>query len=307
MGPGTLHEAVREGNAERSSSSCSGATILPGAPDSDAERTTVIGRASVSAGALEVVAGDVSGGTTTSHTIVVGALALLLDAVPADAPTEAYAEAALERNVLGKDTDAARRRTFRHLRELYLLRSDSLLFRGLRDLWPVDPTARPLLAGLCALARDAVFRASRTAITGTAPGEDVTAADLATAVGAHFPDSYSGGTLAKIGRNTFSSWEQTGHLVASTRARKVRTRAVCRPANVAYALVLGHLEGIRGRALFETPWTAVLDAPTSQLLELASTASQLGLIEFRHAGGVVDVGFRTLLRPLEGERQGRLL
>ena len=37
----------------------------------------------------EIVPGDVSGGTNTSHTIIVGALAALLDAVPADAPEAA--------------------------------------------------------------------------------------------------------------------------------------------------------------------------------------------------------------------------
>jgi len=96
----------------------------------------------------EIVPGDISGGTNTSHTIIVAALVALFDAVPANAPPAAYKEAALEANVIGKDTDAARRRTYRYLRELYLLRPDTLLFRALRDLWPVDPSARPLLAGL---------------------------------------------------------------------------------------------------------------------------------------------------------------
>ncbi len=255
----------------------------------------------------EIVPGDVSGGTNTSHTIVVGALAALLDALPATAPRTAYEQAALEANVLGKDTDGARRRSYRYLRELYLLRPDSLLFRALRDLWPVDPHARPLLAGLCALARDAVFRASSAAITNSSPGDTLGSVDLADAVGEQFPASYSAGTLAKIGRNTFSSWEQTGHLAAAERATKIRTRAACRPADVAYALLLGYVEGVRGQGLFETLWARVLDQRPSHLLDLASTASQHGLLEMRHAGGVIEVGFRELLRPFETEGQGRLL
>jgi hypothetical protein len=255
----------------------------------------------------EIAPGDVSGGTNTSHTIVVGALVALLDAVPADAPPGAYEKAALEGNVLGKDTEAARRRTYRYLRELYLLRPESLLFRALRDLWPVDPPARPLLAGLCALARDAVFRASSAAITSSSPGDSLGSVDLADAVGEVFPSSYGAATLAKIGRNTFSSWEQTGHLAEAARASKVRTRAICRPADVSYALLLGHMEGVRGRALFETLWARVLDQPTSHLLDLAASASQLGMLELRHAGGVVDVGFRELLRPFDLDGQGHLL
>lgn len=257
--------------------------------------------------ASEIVSGDVSGGTNTSHTIVVGALSALLDAVPADAQTVAYEQAAIQANVLGKATDGSRRRTYRYLRELYLLRPDALLFRALRDLWPVDPAARRMLAGLCALARDAVFRASSAAITRTSPGDTLTSADLSHAVAEHFPESYGSGTLAKIGRNTFSSWEQTGHLASGERATKVRTRATCRPANVAYALLLGHLEGVRGRALFDTLWASVLDQPPSQLFDFARAASQQGMLELRQAGGIIDVGFRELLRPLDEYGQGRLV
>lgn len=258
--------------------------------------------------AREIVPGDVSGGTNTSHTIVVTALAAVLDAVPADAAAAAYEEAALDANVLSKDTDGARKRTFRYLRELYLLRPDSLLFRALRDLWPLDPDARPLLAGLCALARDPVFRASSMAITRTRPGDTLTSADLAMVVGEQFPDSYGDGTLAKVGRNASSSWKQTGHLTDAHRAAtKIRTRATCRPADVAYALLLGHLTGASGQGMFDTLWARMLDQPPSHLLDLATTAAQQGMLELRHAGGVIEVGFRELLRPFESARQGRLL
>lgn len=255
----------------------------------------------------EIARPDVSGGTNTSHTIVVPVLSTLLDAVPAGAPSSDYEAAVLTDNVLGKDTDGARRRTLRYLRELYLLRPDSLLFRALRDLWPLDPAARPLLAGLCALARDAVFRASSATIIGSSSGDTLTAPDFAKAVGEVFPDSYSASTLAKIGRNTFSSWEQTGHLAEGERTMKLRTLAPCRPTNVAYALLLGHVEGVRGKALFDTMWARVLDRPRSDLLDLATAASQHGMVEFRQSGGVVDVAFRELLRPFEGDAQERLL
>jgi hypothetical protein len=255
----------------------------------------------------EIAPGEVSGGTNTSHTIAVASLAALLDAVPVDAPQAAYEEATCLSNVLGKDTEGGRQRAYRYLRELYLLRPDSLLFRALRDLWPVDSRARPLLAGSCALARDAVFRGSSSAILGSSPGDRLESADLAHAVGARFPDSYSPATLAKIGRNTFSSWGQTGHLGEAQRSGKVRTRAVCRPSNVAYGLLLGHIGGVRGQALFETPWARVLDQPVSHLMELAAAASQEGMLELRQAGGVVEVGFRELLRPFELRGQGELL
>jgi len=259
-----------------------------------------------SGAAAEIVPGNVSGGTNTSHTIVVAALARLLDSTPPDAVPADYERAAVEANVLGKDTHGARWRTFRYLRELYLLRPDSVLFRALRDLWPIEAPAQPLLAGLCALARDSVFRASAAAISRTSSGEVVRAADLAAAVEEAFPGNYGAETLAKIGRNTFSSWEQTGHLTPDGVGTKFRARAGCGPADVAYALLLGHLEGVRGKALFETRWTAVLDRSEPQLLEMAATASRLGMLELRSAAGVVEVGFRELLRPFDSGPGGEV-
>lgn len=249
----------------------------------------------------EIVPGDRSGGTNTSHTIVVSALTQLLNSVDRYADASDYEEAVLEGNVLGKDTTGARQRTLRYLRELYLLRPDSILFRSLRDLWTDDPAGKPLLAGLCALARDAAFRASAPAIFGTNPGDELTSTDFAEAVDGVFPDSYSEATLAKVGRNTFSSWEQTGHLEAIARTVKVRRRPACTPATTAYALLLGHLDGIRGAALFDTIWVQVLDFPRSHLFEMATVASQRSLIDFRNSGGIIDVGFTELLRPMEGQ------
>lgn len=250
--------------------------------------------------AAESVRGNRSGGATTSHTIVVPALQLLLARVGAHAGAEDYEHAVIEDNVLGKETVESRRRTLRYLRELYLLRDDSLLFRALGDLWNDDPAGQPLLAGLCALARDPVFRASAQAIFDTEPGDEVTSADLARSVAESFSESYADATLAKIGRNTFSSWEQTGHLDAIARTTKVRRRAVCTASTTAFALFLGHLEGLAGSPLFDTVWARALDQPRAHLIDLAAVASQRSLIDFRHSGGITEVKFTELLRPIEG-------
>jgi hypothetical protein len=249
----------------------------------------------------EIAPGARSGGANTSHTIVVAALQRVIDTVGHQAGAEEYERAVVDDNVLGKDTAESRQRTLRYLRELYLLRPDSILFRALRDLWTDDPAGQPLLAGLCALARDPVFRASAPAILDADPGDQITSTDLAEAVDTAFPARYSDATLAKIGRNTFSSWEQTGHLELVARTKKVRRRATCTPATVAYALLLGHLEGVAGAALFDTFWAHVLDHPRSHLVELATTASQRMLVDFRNSGGVTDIGFSELLRPIEGQ------
>lgn len=248
----------------------------------------------------EIVPGDRSGGATTSHTIILPALQRLLAAVRPTADFQAYEQAVLDENALAKDTIGSRRRTFRYLRELYVLREDSVVFRSLRDVWLDDPAGQPLLAGLCALARDPVFRASADVIFNSNPGDEIRSNDLAAAVENVFPDSYSPDTLAKIGRNTASSWQQTGHLTVVGRMEKVRKRAVCTPAATAYALFLGHLDGVTGAALFHTTWARALDQPRGQLLNFATIASQRSLIDFRNSGGVTEVGFSELLRPMAG-------
>jgi hypothetical protein len=235
----------------------------------------------------------------TSHAIGIPELSTLLHHVSAGSEYDAYRRAVLEDNVLGLTTANGRLWRFKTLRRLYLFRPDSLLFRALRDLWPDEAAARPLLAGLCALATDTVFRATAHHVVALNLGARVAAIDFAKPVEEIFPGVYAQSTMKTIESKAYASWAQTGHLGQPSRAVRPRIRAVACPANLAYALVLGHLQGVRGEALFDTIWTQVLDVPRSQMYDLAFSASQKGLLDFRHAGGVVEVGFRELLRPRE--------
>jgi len=256
-----------------------------------------------SLGALGVTSGmvsdQVSGGTHTSRTIQLPGLRVLLAAVPADAESAQYKDAVIEQNVLGKKTLNSRQRSYRYLRELYGLDPGILLFHALRDLWDPDAKAQPLLAMLCSLARDPALRATTPAVLPLPQGEAVTADDLARALMDRYPGTYSDAVANKVGRNAASSWTQSGHLAGHT--NKTRARAAYGSAAVAYALLLGHLEGAVGEGLFTTFWAQVLDVPRTVVLEQAMTASQRGWIELRHGGGVTDITFRLLLRDFPGE------
>ena len=250
--------------------------------------------------AHEIVPGDRSGGATTSHTALVPSLIEVLKHTSRDTTFDEYERAVVEDNLLGTSTAESRARMFRAMRELYLLRPDALLFRALRDIWDDDPRGQPLLAGLLAVARDPVFRAGSAAITSTDPGDSVASSDFGEAVAGAFPDAYNERTVAKIGRNHYASWEQVGHLEPADGNQKRRRRPVCTPSATAYALFLGFVEGVRGVALFDTMWAQVLDHPRSYLIEQATLASQRSLVDFRNSGGVIEVGFSELLRPMEG-------
>ena len=252
-------------------------------------------------GTADITDDDARHSAITSHSVGIAQLDQLLQSLPPEADTLDYRRAVVDENLLGLASESGRVWRFKTLRRLYLLRPNSLLFRALRDLWVDDPEARPLLAALCAIATDTVLRASAIVITETSIEDEVTSGDFAAAIEARYPGAYAPSTLQKAASNAYRSWEQSGHLGPATSGRKSRKQATSRPANVAYALLLGHLEGHRGEALFETRWTEILDQPCSGLYELALAASQRGMIEYRNAGGVIEVGFRELLRPMPGE------
>lgn len=234
------------------------------------------------------------GGPHASRTMMLSELRLLLAACPPSATYAEYRVAILEENCLLKQTATTRLRSLRALRELYGLDRRVLMFRALHDLWDADEGSQPLLACLCANARDPLLRSSADLVLVTAQGEPVTATGLSAAVAEVFPGHYNQATLLKIGRNAASSWEQSGHVVG--RQSKMRTYARSGPATAAYALLLGHLCDVRGDLLFETLWARLLDAPASLLYQYALTAHQQGWLEFRRSGDVTEVSFRHLLR-----------
>lgn len=249
----------------------------------------------------EIAPGDVRHSAITSQSIGVPELEIVMTAVPQGADESRYEAAIVRDNVLGLKTTTSREWRFKTLRRLYQLTPSSVLFRALRDLWDGDREAHPLLACLCAMTQDTVFRSTADFVVDLTIGDAVTSTDFIVPIEKQFPGAYQETTIATIAKKAYASWAQTGHLSEAEPGARTRTRPACRAENVAYALLLGHLEGGRGEALFETLWTRVLDHPRSHLYDLAFMASQRGMLEFRHAGGVVEVGFRELLRPMEGE------
>jgi len=238
-------------------------------------------------------------GTHGSRSIMLADLRQLLESIPSDASYEDYRVAIMEQNLLGKGTASNRLWSWKKLRELYGLDSNKVVFRAFRALWSSDSRGRPLLAILLACGRDPLLRMSASVILKTPQGSVVTPEDFARGIHEAAPDRFKPGTLRSIGQNLYASWTQSGHLSAG----KVRTRSHTKvtPESVAYALLLGRLGGARGQFLFSTFWTALLDTPTSGLLELAAEASRRGWIDLRRVGSVVEVGFSRLLTPAEEE------
>ena len=232
-------------------------------------------------------------GTHTSRTIMLRELDLLFLACATDARREDYLIAIEEENCLGKRTTATRKSSSQRLSELYALDPEVPLFRVMRRCWYADRDGRPLLAMLLALARDPLLTTTARPIIEMQPGEELARQQLSEALARSVGDRLSESTLDKVVRNAAASWTQSGHLKG--RGRKVRQRVVPTPAATAYALLLGHLAGTRGAALFESLWARVLDAPASELQRLAMDARRLGFLDMSQSGGVIDVAFSRLL------------
>ena len=238
-------------------------------------------------------------GTHTSRTIMLNELTELFNAVPGDARRAEYEDAIVAGNCLGKRTAATRKASFQRLAELYGLDRRLILFRALRHFWDHDEAARSSLALLLALARDPLFRASARAVLATPIGHEFSRQPMKDDLAVVVEDRLSPTTLDAVVRNASSSWTQSGHLRG--RSRKTRQRLQPTPVATAYALLIGSAVGSGGRPLYDTPWVVVLDVFIDKFLELVLNARMLGLLEFKHAGEIMEFSFPALVTRKEQE------
>jgi hypothetical protein len=97
-------------------------------------------------------------GTHTSRTMMLREVSVLFAATNATTSYDDIRRLIVDDNITLKSTLSTRKETFRRLKELYGLRTDILLYRALRDLWDANAEEQPVLAILCALARDPLLR-----------------------------------------------------------------------------------------------------------------------------------------------------
>jgi hypothetical protein len=231
-------------------------------------------------------------GTHTSKTMMLREIRALLAEVPGDVAYDQYAAAIVEGNVLQKSTAATRSKTLLHMRHLYTLDGQVPLFAAFRNFWPQDEAAQPMLALLCATARDPLLRATAEFILASPIGAMVTPVDLGEQIVEAFPGRYKPVTVHHIGQNTGSSWNQAGYLEG--RVRKYRTQPDSTPIALAFALYLGHLEGVSGPSLFETLWARIVGGEERWKRDCAAEMGRAGWIDYTSSGGMLEIRFSHL-------------
>lgn len=238
--------------------------------------------------------------THTARTMMLEDIRLLLEYVDdPNSSKDEYLKAIIDDNCLGKRSGKTRILTSRHLVDLYVLDPSVALFRVLRYFWERDFEGQPLLALLCAYARDDLLRISAPFIEKITENKIVTREELEKYIEGKFPDRFSNATLKSTAQNLNSSWTKSGHLTG--KAKKVRSKATATPGSVAYALFLGYCVGIRGELLFNTNYIRLLDCSPERAIELAEVASRSGWITFKRIGKIMEVQFPNLLTKEEKE------
>lgn len=233
----------------------------------------------------------------SSRTMMLEELSLLLAEVPDALSKTEYIAAIVERNCLGKLSFNTRKRTAEHLTELYTLDPHVNLFRNLLYFWNRETQGRPLLALLCAATRDSMLRDTTPLILRLGDGSQPPLSDMEKEIVKLYPDRFSARTLKSMAQNLRSTWTHTGHLAG--RVNKVRQRVAATPGTVAFALLIGYLQGVRGMLLFETEYIAMLDCNREKALELAEQASARGWMVMKRVGNVVEALFPQLINEEE--------
>jgi hypothetical protein len=216
-------------------------------------------------------------------------LSAVLAKVPQGSGAASYREAILRQNVLGKITESTRRKSLRHLRELYALDEAIPIFGLLRKLYAMDAASLPLLALQVAWARDPLLRATTQPVLDAAVGERVEPASLSQALVATFPHNYSELNRSKIARNAASSWTQSGHFTGH--AKKTRRRIAPTAVAVTLAFFFGDIAGYYGASVFSNPWCRLLDLSADRAKAMGFEAHRAGLLNLRAVGEVVELSF----------------
>jgi hypothetical protein len=228
------------------------------------------------------------GGPHQSKTMMLADLTALVAANGERDPTDAV----LNRNVLGKSSLRAREAALYRLRQLYGLDDPAPICRALLALWARDPAGRPMLALLCALARDPSLRDGATAVLDAVPGTQVRWPAIAAAFESRNPGRLGAKMAKSLAQNAASSWTQAGYLAGAV--RKLRVRANPTPTVAAYAALIASYCGFGGPALLQSRWLDVVDRPAEDRLSLLRQAEGLGLVRVRTVGDVLEI---EVLRP----------
>ncbi len=236
-------------------------------------------------------------GGHSARSMMLREMSILVGAIPLSLTRDEFAKAIVEENVLEKPTLSSRKKSHRHLVELYGMDPSKALFRVLWELGHADLDSLSLLCLVCAYARDPQLRQSFELVRTLRLGEVLARSAMEQHLENGFPSRFSRATKASMARNVNTTWTFGGHLAG--KVKKTRRLPEPRPISAAYAMFVGYLTGLRGERLLESAFASLVASNRSQLQAALSLASAKGLLALKQAAGIVEFDFSNLLTPVE--------
>lgn len=221
----------------------------------------------------------------------------LVRAMPLAVTKDDFAKVIVEENVLEKPTLSSRKKSLRHLVELYGMDPSKALFRVLWDLGHADLDSLPQLCLVCAYARDPQLCHSFELVRTLRLGEALERAAMEQHLENGFPGRFSPAMKKSMAQNVNTTWTFGGHLAGTK--KKTRRYPEPRPVSAAYAMFVGYLTGLRGERLLDSAFASLVASSRSQLQAALSLASAKGLLSLKQAAGIVEFDFSNLLTPAE--------
>ena len=221
----------------------------------------------------------------------------LVQAMPLTATKNDLNRAILDENVLEKPTLSSRKKSLRHLRDLYGLDREKALFRVLWEFGHADFDSLPQLCLVCAYARDPQLRQSFELVRTLRLGVVIERVAMEQHLENGFPGRFSPAMKKSMAQNVITTWSFGGYLVG--KRKKARSLPEPRPVSAAYAMFVGYLTGLRGDRLLDSAFASLVSSNRSQLQASLSLASAKGLLSLKQAAGIVEFDFSNLLTPAE--------
>lgn len=236
-------------------------------------------------------------GGHSSRSMMLPEMEALVRTMPLTTNEKDFAKAVIEENVLDKPTLSSRKKSLRHLIELYGLDSSKALFRVFWNMGHTDAEALTQLCLVCVYARDPQLRQSFELIRILHNGEVLERVQMEEHLEKGFPGRFSPALKKSMAQNVNTTWTVSGHLAG--KAKKTRRLPEPRPISAAYAMFVGYLTGLRGESLLNSNFAALVASNRSQLQAALGLASARGLLSLKQAAGIVEFDFSNLLTPAE--------
>lgn len=238
-------------------------------------------------------------GGHSARSMMLPEMSILVNTLPFTVAKDDFTKAIVEENLLEKPTLSSRKKSLRHLVELYGLDSTRALFRVFWELGHVDFDSLPQLCLVCAYARDPQLRQSFELVRTLRLGEVLERAAMEKHLENGFPGRFSPAMKKSMAQNVNTTWTFGGHLAG--KVKKIRRFPEPRPISAAYAMCVGYLTGLRGERLLDSAFAALVASNRSQLQTALALASARGLLSLKQAADIVEFDFSNLLTPAEQE------